>query len=151
MLLGLKSYSQWFEGIRNEILDALSCDNDRKDNKLHQIINLFCPSQVPSHFKIQQLPSKITSWLTALLLRLFVREQLFKEHMRSKLRHGIAGRNTWNPLESKMTTTSKTSQESKDTPSLEHLPRLSVRQGFQNHLMDNWLQAQLAVPCSMFL
>jgi hypothetical protein len=97
MLLGFKSYSQWLKGIRNEVSDTLSHDNDRSDNKLTHTIKTFCPSQVPSHFKIQQLPNKITSWLTALLLKLPVKEQLFKEHTRSKPGHGIAGKNTWTP------------------------------------------------------
>ena len=34
MLLGLKSYSQWFEGKKNEVLDALSCNNDRNNEEL---------------------------------------------------------------------------------------------------------------------
>jgi hypothetical protein len=78
-------------------LDALFHDNDRSNNKLTHIIKTFCPSQVSSHFKIQQLPNKITSWLTALLLKLPIKEQLFEEHTRSKLGRGVTGKNTWTP------------------------------------------------------
>ncbi len=151
MLLGLKSYSQWFEGIRNEVLGTHSCDKDRSNNKLTHIIKTVCPSQVPSYFKIQQLPNKITLWLTALLLKLLIKVQLFKVHTRSKLRHGVTGKNTWTPLGSKMMTTSKTYLGNSNIPSSEHLHWLSWKQGFQNHLMNNWLQEQSAVPFSMFV
>ncbi len=38
MSLGLKSYSQWFKGEANKVSDALSCDNNRSDDKLTKII-----------------------------------------------------------------------------------------------------------------
>ena len=61
MLLGLKSYSQWFEGKKNKVSDALSLsrDNDRNNEELTLIIKSSCPTQVPSNFEIQQLPNKI--------------------------------------------------------------------------------------------
>ncbi len=31
---GIKSYSQWFEGERNKVADALSHDDDRNDEEL---------------------------------------------------------------------------------------------------------------------
>ncbi len=133
------------------MLDALSCDEDRSDDELTKIIKSCCPSQVPSCFKICWLPNKITSWLTALLLKLPVSKQLKEVHMRSKLGHGNAGVNTLNLLESKMMTTSKTSRESSGTPSLVPLPWLSEKQDFQSQIMKDWLQEQSAVPCNMFV
>jgi hypothetical protein len=44
MSLGLKSYSQWFKGVQNKVLDALSCNNDRSNKEQAQIIKSFCPS-----------------------------------------------------------------------------------------------------------
>jgi hypothetical protein len=70
MSLGIKSYSQWFKGESNEVSDALSCDDDRDDEELINIFCAFCPSQIPSHFRIVPLLSKITSWLIALLQKL---------------------------------------------------------------------------------
>ncbi len=70
MLLGLKSYSQWFKGELNEVADALSRDIDRNDGELTNIFCTFCKLQIPNHFKIQPLPKEITSWLTVLLLKL---------------------------------------------------------------------------------
>ena len=131
MSLGLKYYSQWFEGKRNKVSDsdALSCDNNRSDDELTLIIKS-CPTQVPSHFEIQQLPNEIISWLTALLLKLPAKEQLREAHTRSKLGRGATGRNISNPSDSRTTSTSNNSQESNGTHSSEHLPWLSGKRGF---------------------
>ncbi len=102
---GLKSYSQWFKGERNKVSDALSCDNDRTDDKLTLTIKTCCPSQVPSHFKIPLLPNEIILWLTALLQQLPVSKQLREVHTRRKLGCGSGGKSTPSPLESKTTTT----------------------------------------------
>ncbi len=83
------------------MLDALSRDDDRSNEELTSVIKSFCPSQVPSHFKILQLPKEIISWLTALLLKLPVSAQLSKVHTRSKIGHGASGKNTSFQLESK--------------------------------------------------
>jgi hypothetical protein len=56
--LGLKSYSQLFKRKANEVSDALSRNDDRSNDKLTKIIKTFCPSQVPSCFKIHWLPNK---------------------------------------------------------------------------------------------
>ena len=130
MEFGIKSYSQWFRGIVNEVTDALSWDDDRSDEELTHVIKTFCPSQVPSHFKIRQLPSKITSWLTALLLKLPVNERYNEAHTRSKIGRGDDGRSTWNQSESRATTSSRTSPENNDTRSSERLPWLSEKQDF---------------------
>ncbi len=65
--MGITTYSQWFKGDKNKVADALSCDDNRTNNKLTLIIKSFCLLQVPSHFKILQLTKEITSFLTALL------------------------------------------------------------------------------------
>ncbi len=44
---GLKSYSQWFKGERNEVSDALSHDNDRTDDELILTIKLVAPPRFP--------------------------------------------------------------------------------------------------------
>ncbi len=90
---GIKTYSQWFKGEENNVANALSHDNNRSNNKLTLIIKSFCPLQVPSCFKILQLPKEIISFLTALLHKLPVKEQLREEHTRSKLGCGGDGRN----------------------------------------------------------
>ena len=72
----VKNYSQWFPGDNNDVSDALSRDYNRGDKELTNILQTFVPSQVPSHFKIVPLPNKISSWLTLILLRVPVKEQL---------------------------------------------------------------------------
>ena len=150
MSLGIKCYSQWFAGERNQVSDALSRDDDRSDKELTSVIKSFCPSQVPSHFEILQLPNEIISWLTALLLKLPVSAQLNEVHTRSKIGRGNVGMNTSAHSESKKISSSKTSPESINTSSSARLPWLSGKQDFQEHLMNDWLQAQSKIPCSMY-
>ena len=119
MEFGIKLYSQWFRGTVNEVADALSRDKDQSDKELTHVIKTFCPSQVPSHFKIHQLPSKIISWLTALLLKLCVNKRYNKAHTRSKIGHGNDGRSTWNQSESRATNSSRISPVNNDTRSSE--------------------------------
>jgi hypothetical protein len=130
MEFGIKSYSQWFKGIVNEVADALSRDDDRSDKELTHVVNTFCPSQVPSHFEIRQLPSEIISWLTALLLKLPANEQYKDAHTRSKIGRGNDGESTWDQSGSRTMTSSTTSPENIDTHSSEHLPRLSEKPDF---------------------
>ena len=148
---GIRSYSQWFKGIENEVSDALSRDDDRTDEELTHVIKSFCPSQVPSHFEIRPLPNEITSWLTALLLKLPVNERYNEVHTRSKIGRGGDGKSTWNPSESRATNSSKTSPENSDTRSSERLPWLSEKPDFRDQLMTPWLQAQSAVPSSVYV
>jgi hypothetical protein len=115
---GIKAYSQWFKGEENNVADALSHDNNRSGDKLTLIIKSFCPSQVPSCFKNLQLPKEIISFLTVLLRKLPMKEQLREEHMRSKLVRGEDGRNMPIPLALKMTFTSRTSHKKNTTSSL---------------------------------
>jgi hypothetical protein len=76
--------------------------------------------------------------------------QLREEHTRSKIGHGGGGRNTAIQLESRTISSLKTSPESTDISSLACLPWLSGKQGFQEHLMNDWLRAQSRIPCSMY-
>jgi hypothetical protein len=78
MTTGIREYSQWFRGKDNVVADSLSRNDDRSDEELTQIFCTHCPSQIPPHFEIQPLPSKITLWLTALLLKLPVKAQFNK-------------------------------------------------------------------------
>jgi hypothetical protein len=85
---GVWEYSQWFQGSKNPVADALSRDDDRSDKELTNIPRTNCPSQLPQHFEIVPLPKEITSWLTSLLRRLPVKQQLVKKHTRIKLGRG---------------------------------------------------------------
>jgi hypothetical protein len=75
MATGIREYSQWFRGEDNVVANSLSHDDNQSDKELTQLFHTQCSSQTPPHFEIQPLPNKITLWLTALLLRLPVKEQ----------------------------------------------------------------------------
>jgi hypothetical protein len=60
MTTGIREYSQWFRGKDNVVANSLSRDDDQSDEELTQIFCTHCPSQIPPHFEIQPLPSKIT-------------------------------------------------------------------------------------------
>ncbi len=90
----IREYSQWFRGADNQVANALSRDDNRTDKELTKILHLHCPSQVPPHFEIVPLPSKIVLWLTLLLLWLLPKPELAEEHRRTTLGCGPATPNT---------------------------------------------------------
>jgi hypothetical protein len=144
----IREYSQWFPGEANIVANSLSCNNDRADSKLTNLLCMHCSSQIPGHFVIQPLPNKITSWLTALLLRLPVKLQLQEKHTRNKLGHGHDGQPTAAGLDSQ-THSSTTSYATHESNSSGPLPWLCGKPVFQDHLMSDWLKAQSQVPSHM--
>ena len=88
----IKNYAQFFPGSMNDVSDALSGDNDRSGEELINIFCTFTPSQIPYNFKIVPLPSEISSWLTLLMQRLPVKEELQERHTRTKLGRGQDGK-----------------------------------------------------------
>jgi hypothetical protein len=101
-------YPQWFPGVQNVIADALSRDDDRDDETLTNLLISHFPEQVSSHFKIVQLPKEISAWLTSVLQKLPVREQLQEQHTRTKIGLGPDSPSTSKQLEYTMTLTSTT-------------------------------------------
>ena len=71
----VKDYSQWFPGKENDVSDALFQDDNRSDEELINVLNLFVP-QLSNHFRIVPLHNKNVSLLTSLLLKLPAKEQL---------------------------------------------------------------------------
>jgi hypothetical protein len=151
LLGGIQEYSQWFRGADNNIADALSRDDDRSDNELTNIPCTHCYSQLPQHFKIVPLPNKITSWLTSLLLRLPVKQQLEEEHLRTKLGRGIGTQSTANVSDSDTTPSLMGCQDSTRSKLWAHLPWLFAKGNFQEQLMLPWLTAQLEIPSTLWL
>jgi hypothetical protein len=149
MSLGIKNYSQWFKGESNEVSNALSRDNNRDDEELINIFCAFCHSQIPSHFRIVPLPSKITSWLIALLQKLPVNQQFNEVHTQSKLGRGNNGASTTNALGT-TTSSSNISHNINVSKSSEPLPWLCKKDGFWDQLMTDWLKAQSQVPFHMY-
>jgi hypothetical protein len=101
------------------------------------------------HFRIVPLPNKITPWLIVLLQKLPVNQQFNEVHTQSKLGHGNDGASTTNALG---TTTSSLniSHDINESKSLEPLPWLCEKDGFQDQLMTDWLKAQSQVSFYMY-
>ncbi len=140
MPLGIKNYSQWFKGESNKASNALSHDDDWDNKELTNISRTFCPSQIPSHFKIVPLPNKITSWLIELLQKLPVNLQYNEVHTQSKLGRGRDGASITN-ASGMMTSSLNPSPDINGLKSLEPLPWLYTKDGFQDQLMTNWFKA----------
>ncbi len=81
----IKGYSQWFAGKLNNVTNTLSWDWHSNKKELTSILCLHFPQQMPMHFKISPLPSKISSWLILLLQRLPANKQLREEHTTTNL------------------------------------------------------------------
>jgi hypothetical protein len=151
MTTGIREYSQWFRGKDNVVADSLSCDDDRSDEELTQIFRTHCPSQILPHFEIQPLPSKITLWLTALLLKFPCESAVQqKTHIRTSLGRGTDGQSTADGLDSK-TPSLTISPAPQGSNSLAPLPWLCAKQDFQDHLMTDWLTVQSQVPSHMYV
>jgi hypothetical protein len=103
---------------------ALSHDFDCSACELTKILHKTFPSQLPKHFQIAPLPNKISSWLTASLLKLPVQEQLLKAHTKTMLCCGTVSQSTLGapPLTPLL--------ELNETRSLEPLPWLSGKDNF---------------------
>jgi hypothetical protein len=151
LLNKIGEYSQWFCEADNNVVDALSRDNDRTDEELTQILRFHCPSWLPQHFKIVPLPNKIVSWLTSLLLRLPVKQQLAYTHSTMKLGRGTATQSTAEASDSETTFSSKTCQEPTVLKSSEVSPWLCIKGNFLDHMMLPWLRAQSLIPSTMWL
>ncbi len=63
----IKGYSQWFEGKKNNVADALSRDWHLSTDELTFLLHSHFPEQMQTNFQIFPLPKEISSWLTSLL------------------------------------------------------------------------------------
>ena len=144
-------YPHWFEGVKNQVADALSRDDDRTDDELTDILKRHLPSQVPESFRIVQLPKEIISWLTSVLQKLPVKEQLRKEHTRTKIGRGRGGVSLQKNADSSTIFTSTDSQDLSAQESWEPLHQLCVKDDLQGHLMKPWLNQLLEMPSHMWL
>jgi hypothetical protein len=148
---GIKEYSQWFEGKSNQVADALSREFERSDEELTNIFRSLYPSQLPSHFSIVQLPIEIVYWLTSLLLKLPVKEQLREIHTKAKIDRGEDSNSTYCQLVSSATVSWQDLASHNKTRSCVLSPWLCGKQDFQDHLMTDWLKEQSRIPSRMYV
>jgi hypothetical protein len=146
----IKEYSQWFLRKENNVANALSWDFDLSSSELTKTLCLHCPSQLPHHFQVVQLPSEIELWLTSLLLQLPVKEQLREQHTKTKLGLTDDGLNILNWLALPMTPTSTGSTDANKTSSYVPLQQPSEEDNFQATLSKTWLQEQSEIPFQVF-
>jgi hypothetical protein len=139
---GIREYSQWFLGKANVAANSFSCDDNRMDAELTTLFCIHCPSQILEHFKIQPLPRKLTSWLSALLLRLPVKAQLREKHARTRLGCGNDGPHTAAGLDSP-THSLVTSHATQGSNYSKHLPWLCGKLGFS-------IKSSIAHVCQTF-
>jgi hypothetical protein len=71
----VEEYSQWFEGSKNPIADAISRKFEHSVKDLTQTLRSLFPSQLPKRFEIVTLPNRIVFWMISLLQRLPLKEQ----------------------------------------------------------------------------
>jgi hypothetical protein len=145
----VKGYSQWFAGKRNNFADALSQEWQRTNKNHTSILRSVFPNQMPNHFKILQIPSKISCWLISLLQQLPVSKRLREEHTTAKLEHGNVGQHTVSPLDAQ-TFSWINSHKMSEFPCLVHLQRLSEKDNSHGIATRCWLKEQSGVPSHMW-
>jgi hypothetical protein len=122
---------------KNNVADALSQDWHRDDKELTSILRHHFPLQMPKHFVISQIPSKINSWLTLLLQRLPMREQLREQHTTMQLKPGGDGPNIARPSHATISIWTDSADKSKYSSS-GLLAWLSVEDDSCHHGMTHW-------------
>lgn len=139
-------YAQWFAGKENDVSDALSRDDDRSDNELTNLLYSHVPEQMPEHFAIAPLPPEIVSWLTSLLQRLSVKEQLRERRSRTEIGRSGGGKSTPSPSVSPTTSGSTTSTEPTESKSSVPSQLPFDKAAFLERLMTPWRNRLSEVP-----
>jgi hypothetical protein len=145
----IKGYSQWFEGKRNNVADALSRDWHLGDDELTSLLRFHFPEQMPENFQIAPLPKEISSWMTSLLQQLPVSEQLRERHTTTGLALGDGGKNGASPSDA-TTSISISAAKSSEIFYSVPLPWLSEKDGSRSIALTHWLKAQSEVPSHMW-
>ncbi len=147
--MDVKGYSQWFAGKRNNVVDALSWEWLRTNKNLTSIWGSLFPNQMPDHFKILPIPSKISCWLISLLQQLPVSKRLREEHTTAKLEHGNDWQHMASPLDAQTFSWIDSHKMSKFL-CLVHLQWLSEKDNSCGIAMRCWLKEQSGVLSHMW-
>ena len=145
----VKGYSQWFEGKRNNVVDALSRDWHLDNDELTSLLCFHFPEQMSENFRISPLPKEISSWMTSLLQQLPVSEQLRERHTTMGLAPGRNGKNGVSALDA-TTSISISSAKSNKIFCSAPLQWLSEKDGSCSITLTRWLKAQSEVPFHMW-
>ena len=138
-------YSQWFEGKKNDVSDALSRDHHIPDSLLTSLLSTAFPHQLPNGLTIKPLPKEIGLWLTCLLQKQTGKHtQSPKQPQRSNLGRGVTTPNTVTQLES-VTHYSAICPARTDTDSWGASPKPCGKPDSVMNDMTNW-QSPLSTP-----
>jgi hypothetical protein len=100
----IKLYSQWLQGQRNGLADALSRDDSTMPDELLTLdLSSRFHTQVPHNFKICPLPPEIVSFISNLLRQLPKQPPQHQDTKTSVTEHGQNGRNSSTPSACQMT------------------------------------------------
>jgi len=140
-------YAQWFKGEDNDISDSLSRDLHISPPALCDLLLLNFPSQVPNNFRIVELPSAITSWVSLLLASLPVNKARLVKHKTTKLGAGTDGsgsskRSNTTTIPSSLASTSRGAEPYSSAL----LPKPCVKPATLASLSTPWLKAQSEPP-----
>jgi hypothetical protein len=145
----VKGYSQWFEGKKEKVADALSRDWHLGNDELTSLLRFHFPEQMPENFRISPLPKEISSWMSSLLQQLPISEQLRERHTTMGLAPGGVGKNGASPSDA-TTSFSISSAKSSEIFCSAPLQWLSEKDGSRSIALMCWLKAQSDVPSHMW-
>ncbi len=117
---------------------------------LTRTLRLYCPSQLPPHFQIVALTKEIVSWLTSMLQKLPVKEQLWEAPTKTMLGRFNVGPNTSHSSDLDRTPSSTSLAQTTATSPYVPLPAPSGKADFQASLTSNWLREQSAIPYQIY-
>ncbi len=136
-------------GKRNNVADTLSQEWQRSNKNLTSILRSLFPNQMPDHFEMVPIPSKISCWLISLLQQLPMSKPLWEEHTTAKLKHGNARQHTASPSDVQ-TFSWINSHKMSEFPCSVHLQWLSEKDNSCGIAMRCWLKEQSGVPSHMW-
>jgi hypothetical protein len=144
----IKLYSQWLQGQKNGLADALSRDDsDLSDDDLTHKLSSSFSLQAPNNFRIFPLPTEIMLFTSNVLSHLPKRPQQPPATNNSKQEHGIDGlpfstpsHYTTNPFSHRSNNTTET-KSSFSSPNHSDLSPMD-----QPEEVSQWLRDQSAIP-----
>ena len=143
-------YRQWFKGAENTVADSLSRDAYFLPCHTHQqFLSQTTPHQVPPNFKVSQVPSKISSFISSTLLLLPVQQQRLVRPKPSELALGHPGILSSYKLES-LPHSLRGSPDSNKISSCQRLHKQPAKPPSLKEIEQSWWREQSTPPSHMW-
>ena len=144
-------YTQWFRGADNIVTDSLSRDLYFLSPSSHtKILQNTVAAQLPHNFRIQQVPSEVSCFITSTLRQLPVKTQRLKQQKASELARSKFGTPFSTVLDSQdpyiwkdLTVSNEISLSLPSLTQCESVPSLQ-------DVVNIWWKAQSTPPCHMW-